>query len=82
MMLVLMMEASCLACGMMCMKRAIPRELLRWEQTGSTIFDYVDHVFDSVDVLLSTRGAEIVLEDDSGVLEADMDVQDDPIDPK
>ena len=82
MMLVLMMEASCLACGMMCMKRAIPRELLRWGQTGSTNFDYVDHVSDSVDVLLSTRGAEIVLEDDSGVLEADMDVQDDPIDPK
>ena len=65
MMLVLMMEASCLACGMMCMKRAIPRELLRWGQTGSTNFDYVDHVFDSVDVLLSTRGAEIVVESGS-----------------
>ena len=64
------------------MKRAIPRKLLRGEQTGSTNFDYVDHVSDSVDVLPSTRGAEIVLEDDSCVLEADMDVQDDPIDSK
>ena len=65
------MEESCLACEEMCMKRAIPRELLRWGRTGSTNFDYVDHVSDSVDVLPSTRGAEIVLEDDSGVLEAD-----------
>ena len=62
------------------MKRATPRKLLRWEQTGSTNFDYVDHVSDSVDVFPSTRGAEIVLGDDSGVLGADMDVQDDPID--
>ena len=62
------------------MKRAIPRKLLRGKQTGSTNFDYVDHVSDSIDLLPSTRGAEIVLEDDSGVLEADMDVQDDPID--
>ena len=80
MMLVLMMEASCLACGMMCMKRAIPRELLRWGQTGSTNFDYVDHVFDSVDVLPSTRGEEIVERLDGGVERANTDVQEDPSD--
>ena len=80
MIVVVVSEESCLACEEMCMKRAIPRKLLRWEQTGSTNFNNVDHVSDSVDVLPSTRGAEIVLGDDSGVLGADMDVQDDPID--
>ena len=82
MMLVLMMEASCLACGMMCMKRAIPRELLRWGQTGSTNFDYVDHVFDSVDVLLSTRGAEIVVGSSQATIEEDTDVPEEPSDLK
>ena len=82
MMLVLMMEASCLACGMMCMKRAIPRELLRWGQTGSTNFDYVDHVFDSVDVLLSTRGAEIVGRGSEGVRTDNTDVPEGPSDVK
>ena len=57
------------------MKRAIPRKLLRWEQTGSTNFDYVDHVSDSVDVLPSTRGAEIVQGTHSRVPPEDTDVQ-------
>ena len=57
------------------MKRAIPRKLLRWEQTGSTNFDYVDHVSDSVDVLPSTRGAEIV---ESGGEDVQMDNTDVP----
>ena len=60
------------------MKRAIPRKLLRWEQTGSTNFDYVDLVFDSVDVLPSTRGAEIV---ESGSEDVQMDNTDVPEDP-
>ena len=60
------------------MKRAIPRKLLRWEQTGSTNFDYVDHVSDSVDVLPSTRGAEIV---ESGSEDVQMDNTDVPEDP-
>ena len=62
------------------MKRAIPRKLLRWEQTGSTNFDYVDHVSDSVDVLPSTRGAEIVQSTHSHVPPEDIDVQEDPSD--
>ena len=57
------------------MKRATPRELLRWGQTGSTNFDYVDHVFDSVDVLPSTRGEEIVQSTHSRVPPEDIDVQ-------
>ena len=65
---------------MMCMKRATPRELLRWGQTGSTNFDYVDHVFDSVDVLPSTRGAEIVPDDSSHVPVDNIDVPEDPSD--
>ena len=60
------------------MKRAIPRKLLCWERTGSTDFDYVDLVFDSVDVLLSTRGAEIVERLDGGVERTNTDVQEDP----
>ena len=64
------------------MKRAIPRKLLRWEQTGSTNFDYVDHVSDSVDVLPSTRGAEIVQDTHSRVPPEDIDVQEDPSDAK
>ena len=67
---------------MMCMKRAIPRELLRWGQTGSTNFDYVDHVFDSVDVLLSTRGAEIVGRGSEGVRTDNTDVPEGPSDLK
>ena len=62
------------------MKRAIPRKLLRWEQTGSTNFDYVDHVSDSVDVLPSTRGAEIVGRLDGDVERANTDVPEDPSD--
>ena len=62
------------------MKRAIPRKLLRWERTGSTNFDYVDHVSDSVDVLPSTRGAEIVQSTHSRVPPEDIDVQEDPSD--
>ena len=62
------------------MKRAIPRKLLRWEQTGSTNFDYVDHVSDSVDVLPSTRGAEIVERLDGDVERTNTDVQEDPSD--
>ena len=62
------------------MKRATPRKLLRWEQTGSTNFDYVDHVSDSVDVLPSTRGAEIVPGTHSRVPPEDIDVQEDPSD--
>ena len=62
------------------MKRAIPRKLLRGEQTGSTNFDYVDHVSDSVDVLPSTRGAEIVQSTHSRVPPEDIDVQEDPSD--
>ena len=57
------------------MKRAIPRKLLRWEQTGSTNFNNVDHVSDSVDVLPSTRGAEIV---ESGSEDVQMDNTDVP----
>ena len=62
------------------MKRAIPRKLLRWEQTGSTNFDYVDHVSDSIDLLPSTRGAEIVERLDGGVERTNTDVQEDPSD--
>ena len=62
------------------MKRAIPRKLLRWKQTGSTNFDYVDHVSDSVDVLPSTRGEEIVPGTHSRVPPEDIDVQEDPSD--
>ena len=64
------------------MKRAIPRKLLRWEQTGSTNFDYVDLVFDSVDVLLSTRGAEIVGSSSRTDRRANTDVPEDPSDPR
>ena len=64
------------------MKRAIPRKLLRWEQTGSTNFDYVDLVFDSVDVLPSTRGAEIVAGTSQRTPEEDTDVPEDPSDLK
>ena len=62
------------------MKRAIPRKLLRWEQTGSTNFDYVDHVSDSVHVFPSTRGAEIVERLDGDVERTNTDVQEDPSD--
>ena len=78
----LMMEASYLACGMMCMKRATPRGLIRWGRTGSTNFDYVDLVFDSVDVLPSTRGAEIVAGTSQRTPEEDTDVPEDPSDLK
>ena len=64
------------------MKRATPRKLLRWEQTGSTDFDYVDLGFDSVDVLPSTRGAEIVPGTHSRIPPEDIDVQEDPSDAK
>ena len=64
------------------MKRATPPKLLRWEQTGSTNFDYVDHVSDSVDVLPSTRGEEIAERLDGGVERTNTDVQEDPSDPK
>ena len=64
------------------MKRAIPRKLLRGEQTGSTNFDYVDHVSDSIDLLPSTRGAEIVPGTHSRVPPEDIDVQEDPSDAK
>ena len=64
------------------MKRAIPRKLLRWERTGSTNFDNVDLVFDSVDVLPSTRGAEIVEGIDSDIERTNMDGQGDPSDPR
>ena len=64
------------------MKRAIPRKLLRWEQTGSTNFDYVDHVSDSIDVVPSTRGAEIVQSTHSRVPPEDMDVPEGPSDVK
>ena len=62
------------------MKRAIPRKLLRWEQTGSTNFDYVDHVSDSVDVLPSTRGAEIVGGSSRTDRRANTDVPENPSD--
>ena len=80
MIVVITSEASCLACEDMCLKRATPRKLLRWEQTGSTNFDYVDHVSDSVDVLPSTRGAEIVERLDGDVERTNTDVQEDPSD--
>ena len=64
------------------MKRAIPRVLLRWGRTGSTNFDYVDHVSDSVDVLPSTRGAEIVAGTSQRTPEEDTDVPEDPSDLK
>ena len=64
------------------MKRAIPREPLRWGRTGSTNFDYVDHVSDSVDVLPSTRGAEIVGGPSQRTPEEDTDVPEDPSDVK
>ena len=64
------------------MQGAIPRELNRWEQTGSTNFDYVDHVSDSVDVLPSTRGAEIVGRGSEGVWMDDTDVPEGPSDVK
>ena len=76
------MEESCLACEEMRMKRAIPRELLRWGQTGSKIFDYVDLVFDSVDVLPSTRGEEIVGGSSRTDRRANTDVPEDPSDPR
>ena len=75
MVVVITLEESCLACEEMCMKRAIPRKLLRWKQTGSTNFDYVDHVSDSGDLLPSTRGAEIVEGLDGDVEGNNMDVQ-------
>ena len=62
------------------MKRATPRKLRWWEQTGSTNFNNVDHVSDSVDVLPSTRGAEIVEALDGDVERANTDVQEDPSD--
>ena len=62
------------------MKRAIPRKLLCWEQTGSTNFNNVDHVSDSVDVLPSTRGEEIVERLDGDVERTNTDVQEDPSD--
>ena len=74
------MEESCLACEGMCMQGAIPRELNRWGQTGSTNFDYVDHVSDSVDVLPSTRGAEIVGGSSRTDRRTNTDVQEDPSD--
>ena len=64
------------------MKRAIPRELLRWGRTGSTNFDYVDHDCDSVDVLPSTSGAEIVGGSSQRTPEEDTDVPEDPSDVK
>ena len=66
------------------MKRAIPRKLLRWERTGSTNFDYVDHVSDSVDVFPSTRGAEIVgrVSDEDVWMMDDTDVPEGPSDVK
>ena len=64
------------------MKRAIPRKLLRGEQTGSTNFDYVDHVSDSVHVFPSTRGAEIVESGSEAVQMDDTDVPEDPSDVK
>ena len=82
MVVVVMSEESCLACEQMCLKRAIPRVLLRWGRTGSTNFDYVDHVSDSVDVLLSTRGAEIVESGSEDVQMDDTDVPEDPSDVK
>ena len=82
MVVVVMSEESCLACEEMCMKRAIPRKLLCWEQTGSTNFDYVDHVSDSVDVLPSIRGAEIVVGSSQATIEEDTDVPEDPSDVK
>jgi len=62
------------------MKRAIPRKLLRGKQTGSTNFDYVDHVSDSIDVLPSTRGAEIVGGSSRTDRRANTDVPEDPSD--
>ena len=62
------------------MKRAIPRKLLRGKQTGSTNFDYVDHVSDSVDVLPSTRGEEIVSGSSRTDRRANTDVPEDPSD--
>ena len=64
------------------MKRAIPPKLLCWEQTGSTDFDYVDLVFDSVDVLPSTRGEEIVGRGSEGVRTDNTDVPEGPSDVK
>ena len=64
------------------MKRAIPRKLLCWEQTGSTNFNNVDHVSDSVDVLPSTRGEEIVGGSSRTDRRANTDVPEDPSDPR
>ena len=82
MVVIVMSEESCLACEQMCLKRAIPRVLLRWGRTGSTNFDYVDHVSDSVDVLPSTRGAEIVGRVSEDVWMDDTDVPEGPSDVK
>ena len=64
------------------MKRAIPRVILCWGQTGSTHFDYADLVFDSVDVLPSTRGAEIVESGSEDVQMDNTDVLEGPSDVK
>ena len=40
-------------------------EPLRWGQTGSTNFDYVDHVSDSVDVLASLAASALEYHSDS-----------------
>ena len=64
------------------MKRAIPRKLLRGKQTGSTNFDYVDHVSDSIDVFPCTRGAEIVESGSEDVQIDNTDVPEGPSDLK
>ena len=64
------------------MTRAIPRVLLRWERTGSTNFDYVDHVSDSIDVFPCTRGAEIVESGSEDVQIDNTDVPEGPSDLK
>ena len=75
-----MVEASSLEGDIIRKQGTVPHNLLRRHQLGSIIFDILHHVFDSVDVLPSTRGAEIVPDDSSHVPVDNMDVQEDPSD--
>ena len=79
---VVVVEASSLEGDIIRMQGTIPRNLLRRHQLGSIIFDILHHVFDSVDVLPSTRSEEIVAGGSEGVTEDDIDVPEDPSDLK
>ena len=77
-----MVEASSPEGDIIRMQGTIPRNLLRRHQLGSIIFDILHHVFDSVDVLPSTRSEEIVAGGSEGVWTDNMDVMGGPSDVK